>query len=151
MFEDDPPPLPSAPSLEISCDSTFTDLNDHNRFTAVADDDFDGNSEEYCLHMPATFRDELDSEFVSTEATATHNESTKAVKTANCAHNDSDRQLNLSSHIQFQSSQFVEISKPQGLSPEISACSEDSIVMKNCVMAHSVQVSTSVVNTLIFL
>ncbi|VDK73926.1 unnamed protein product [Litomosoides sigmodontis] len=134
MFEDDPPPLPSSPSPEISCDSTFTDLNDHNRFTAVADDDFGGNSEEYCSYMPAILRDELDSKFVNPEATAAHNEPTKAIETANYTQNDSDEEQDGSSHVQF-----VEISKSQDSPSEIPPCFEDSVVKKNCVMAHSVQ------------
>lgn len=44
MFEDGPPPLPSSPPPDSNFDGNFADLNDENRLTAVADDDFDQKS-----------------------------------------------------------------------------------------------------------
>ncbi|CAG9539301.1 unnamed protein product [Cercopithifilaria johnstoni] len=147
MFEDDPPPLPSAPSVEISCDSTFADLNDHNRFTAVADGDYDGNNAEFCLHMSAILQNESDSEFVNPEMAKLQNESVKAIKIPDRAqnliktlpHNDSDGEQNLPSpSLQSRSPQFAQFSKPEGSPPEISGLPED-LDVKSSVMAHSVE------------
>lgn len=149
MFEDDPPPLPSTPCVETSCDSTFADLSDHDRFTAVADDDYDGNDAEFRPHMSAVLQVESDSELVYLETITPHTESAKVCGTLDCAqnlvtgnlpHDDSDGQQNPSfSSLQSPPSQFAQISKLRDLSPEIPDSPEDSDVIKS-VMAHSVQV-----------
>ncbi|KAL3985324.1 hypothetical protein ACH3XW_38160 [Acanthocheilonema viteae] len=149
MFEDDPPPLPSPPPIESSCDNTFADLNDHNRFTAVADDDYDGNNAEFCLHMPVVLQNESDSKFINSQTATPQSESTKASKIPDrsenvvikiLSHNDYDEQQNLSSSsLQSRSSQFAQISEPQDISPDVSGCFGDSDVIKSSFMVHSVQ------------
>uniref|UniRef100_A0A0R3RYN3 Clathrin_bdg domain-containing protein n=1 Tax=Elaeophora elaphi TaxID=1147741 RepID=A0A0R3RYN3_9BILA len=154
MFEDDPPPLPSAPSIETSCDNIFTDLSDQNRFTAVADDDYDGDDAGFSSHMSAVFQTltESDSEFVNSELGVPQSESIKAFEipdraqnffTKTLPRNDSDGRQNLSSSLQSRSPQFAQISKPQSSSPEISGCLENLDVITSSITAHSIQVITS--------
>lgn len=159
MFEDDPPPFPSAASIEIPSDSTFADLSDHNRFTAVADDDYDGNNTEFCSHISAVLQNESDSEFVSAEAAALRNECTGISKTPDCAKNlveilpysDFHGQHNRSSFsLQSRSSQLAQISNFQNSSPKILSRREDSDVVESSIMAYS-QVNSLVISILIIL
>uniref|UniRef100_A0A8R1TXL5 Aftiphilin clathrin-binding box domain-containing protein n=1 Tax=Onchocerca volvulus TaxID=6282 RepID=A0A8R1TXL5_ONCVO len=157
MFEDDPPPLPAIPSLENSCDGTFADLDDHNRYTAVADDDYNRNDVEFRSHMSAVFRTELDAEFISPEMTTPRTEFTKLDQTPDRAqnvvtktvlHSDSSEQHKLSfSSLQSQSPQFAQSSKSRSPSSETLCFPEDSDVVSNTITAHPVHVDASIINT----
>ncbi|VDO26961.1 unnamed protein product [Onchocerca flexuosa] len=157
MFEDDPPPLPAIPSLENTCDGTFADLNDHSRYTAVADDDYNGNDVEFCSHMSAVFRTELNTESVSPEMITPRTESTELNQTPDRAqnlvtktvlHNDSNEQHKLSSSSsQSQSPQFAQISKSQDPSSEILGFPENLDVVSSTFTTHPVHVDASSINT----
>ncbi|KAK6108173.1 hypothetical protein QQG55_31100 [Brugia pahangi] len=146
MFEDDPPPLPPAACIETSCDATFADLSDRNRFTAVADDDYNGND----AHMSAVLQTEKDSEFVNCEMALPHTEFIETGETADRAHNlvtetllhsnYDGKQNPLSSSLRFRSPQFARCSKPQHLSPDILGCTEESDLVKSFVTADFVKV-----------
>ncbi|VDM08808.1 unnamed protein product [Wuchereria bancrofti] len=149
MFEDDPPPLPPATCIETLCDGTFADLSDRNRFTAVADDDYNGNDAEFRLHMSAVLQTKTDSELVNCETALPHTEFIEASETADRAHNlvtetllhsnYDGKQNPLSSSLRSRSPQFARCSKLQHSSPEILSCPEESDVVKSFVTAHFVK------------
>ncbi|KAM3717312.1 Aftiphilin [Dirofilaria immitis] len=157
MFEDDPPPLPSTPSIENSCDGTFADLNDQNRYTAVADDDCNGIDAEFCSHMSTVFQTQLDPEFVSSEMPLPCAEFTDANQTLNCAkkivlHNEFDEQQKLSSYsLHSQSPQFAQITKSRSSPSETISYLGNLDVINSNVTNHSIHVDTSFSNTPIVL
>uniref|UniRef100_A0A915PJP3 Aftiphilin clathrin-binding box domain-containing protein n=1 Tax=Setaria digitata TaxID=48799 RepID=A0A915PJP3_9BILA len=150
MFEDDPPPLPIAPCTETSGNGTFADLNDENRFTAVADDDSLGQDEECRSHISPPFPAE--SEFVSPSIATPHSElaevnSAQNLITITLLHNDSDGGQNSSSlALLSPCSQFAQIPKPLSLMSQVSQCPENPDVLKSPVTPCSIQAETSVIN-----
>lgn len=149
MFEDDPPPLPSPPCFETLCSSAFADLSDHNRFTAVADDDCTGNDAEFRSHMSVVHCAESGPDFVNPEIPSPDTESGETKETLNGAlklvtktaiSNDSTGEQNPSPSSLYSRFQFLQISETQN-------SLDDSQKMKCFVPTLSAQVSTSVTLT----